>query len=231
MVGIRRQFEEEVLHRRQRGGGVRGGTVDLVDDEDRPQPLLERDAQDVAGLGHGALDSVDDQQASVGHVDDALDLAAEIGVARRVDDVDHHVAVLDPGVLGQDGDAALSFLRVRVHDQIGHLLTGAEDMAVTQHRVDEARLTVVDVRDDGDVAEVGLGCFSHIPSVALHGSAPAKADATLPSMSATGFGMGFPCTHKDTPHGGGLTGFCAASCGHQPHCPDQRASGMDVRVP
>ena len=46
---------------------------------------------------------------------------------------------------------------VRVHDQIGNLLIGAEDVAVAQHRVNEARLTVVDVRDDGDVAEMGLG--------------------------------------------------------------------------
>ena len=48
---------------------------------------------------------------------DALDLAAEVGVARRVDDVDLGAADLEGDVLGQDGDAALAFQIVGIEDQ------------------------------------------------------------------------------------------------------------------
>ena len=52
-----------------------------------------------AGLGHRAFDRVDQQQHAVDHRQHALDLAAEVGVARGVDDVDVGVAVLDGAVL------------------------------------------------------------------------------------------------------------------------------------
>ena len=122
-------------------------------------------------------------------------LSAEIGVAGRIDDVDHDVAVLDAGVLGQDGDSALPFLRVRVHDQIGDLLIGAEDVAIAQHGVDEARLAVVDVRDDGDVAEMGLGRFSHIPSgLLLTWSGVRLGGRRYSESGCNGFESGFPHT-------------------------------------
>jgi hypothetical protein len=75
-------------------------------------------------------------------------------VPRRVDDVDLRVAVANRGVLGQDGDPALALLVHRVHDAVGHLLVGREDVRLAQHRVDERRLAVVDVGDDGHVADV-----------------------------------------------------------------------------
>ena len=69
-------------------GGPGVGAVDLVDDDDRPQPALERLAQHEARLRQRPLGGVDQQQGAVGHLEDALDLAAEVGVAGRVDDVD-----------------------------------------------------------------------------------------------------------------------------------------------
>ena len=179
LVRVGSQFQEEVLHCRQGGGSVRRGAVDLVDDEDGTQPLLERDAQHVARLRHRPFNRVDDEQATVGHVHDALDFAAEVGVARGVDDVDRDVAVPDARVLGEDGDSPFPLLRVRVHDQVVYLLVRAEDAAVTEHGVNQACLAVVDVGDDSDVAEVGLGCCRHVPSSAVHTSAPAGAGAAL----------------------------------------------------
>lgn len=64
--------------------------------------------QHEAGLGHGALKGVDQQQGAVGHTQHALDLAAKVGVARSVDDVDLNVLVLDRDVLGENRDAALA---------------------------------------------------------------------------------------------------------------------------
>jgi hypothetical protein len=78
-------------------------------------------------------------------------------VARRVDDVDDDVLVVDGGVLGEDRDAPLFLELARVHDQLVHVLADAEGPALLQERVDERGLPVVDVRDDRDRAAVGPG--------------------------------------------------------------------------
>ena len=56
----------------------------------------------------------------------ALDLAAEVGVAGRVDDVDLHAADADRGVLGEDRDALLALEVGRVHDALVDVLVLAE---------------------------------------------------------------------------------------------------------
>ena len=85
---------------------------------------------------------------------DALDLAAEIGVAGGVDDVDAGVLPQHRGRLGQDGDAALALEIVGVHRALGTSLVLAEGAGLLQQLVDEGGLAVVDVGDDGDVAKV-----------------------------------------------------------------------------
>jgi hypothetical protein len=42
----------------------------------------------------------------------------------------------------------------RVHHPLGHVRVGPERPRLPQHRVDQRGLAVVDVRDDGDVAQV-----------------------------------------------------------------------------
>ncbi len=68
--------------------GLAVGAVALVDDHRGLEPSLERFAQHEPCLGHGALKGIDDQEAAVGEAEDAFDLAAEVGVARGIDDVD-----------------------------------------------------------------------------------------------------------------------------------------------
>src|SRR5207302_1633399 len=68
------------------GPGV--GAVDLVDDDDRPELVAERLAEDELGLGHRPLEGVDQHERAVGHRQGALDLAAEVGVAGGVNQVD-----------------------------------------------------------------------------------------------------------------------------------------------
>ena len=53
----------------------------------------ERLARNEAGLRHRAFDGIDQQQHAVDHRQHALDLAAEIGVPGRVDDVDMRAVV------------------------------------------------------------------------------------------------------------------------------------------
>ena len=72
--------------------GARVGAIDLVDDDDRRQAALEGLAQHEARLRQRPFGGVDEQQHAVGHRQHALHFAAEIGVAGRVDDVDHDVS-------------------------------------------------------------------------------------------------------------------------------------------
>src|SRR6185437_6641819 len=80
----------------------------------------------------------------------------EIGVARRVDDVDARALPDNRGRLGEDGDAALAFEVVGVHGALGDLLVLAERAALLQQAVHQRRLAMVDVRDDRDVADVHI---------------------------------------------------------------------------
>ena len=123
---------------------------------------LERLAEHEARLRHGALGGVDEQDDAVDHLQDTLDLAAEVGVARGVDDVDLDAVVLAGAVLGQNRDAALTLDVAGVHDALGHLLVGTESTGLLQHLVDQSGFAVVDVRDDRDVAEIFL---NHIRSL------------------------------------------------------------------
>ena len=127
--------------------------IDFVDDDDRLQPLRQRLARDEARLRHRAIDRIDEQQHAVHHRQHALDFAAEIGVAGGVDDVDVRAFVRDRAVLGEDGDAALALEVVRVHHALDQVLVRGERAGLAQQLVDQRGLAVVDVGDDGDVAD------------------------------------------------------------------------------
>ena len=158
LVGV--EVEEELVDLVHDLVDARVGAVDLVHDQQYGKPCLERLAQDEARLRERALARVDEQQDAVDHPQGALDLAAEVGVARRVDDVDAVVGVgalvepLDGRVLGQDRDAALALQVVRIHDPLAELLARVERLALAQQLVDQRGLAVVDVGDDRDVAQV-----------------------------------------------------------------------------
>ena len=161
LIGVGGQLQEEILQALHRLVDAGGRAVDLVDDDDRAQPALQRPRQDGARLGHGAFDGVDQQQAAVGHVEHPLHLAAEVGVAGGVDDVDLYARVGDGRVLGEDGDAALALQIVGVEDEAARGRRVAEDVRLLEQAVDEGRLAVVDVGDDGDVAQV-RGISGHL---------------------------------------------------------------------
>ncbi len=151
LVGVERG--EKVEDGVQRDVGLRVGAVDLVDDDDGLQPDRERLHQHELRLRHRPFGRVDQQDRAVNHVQDALHLAAEIGVAGRVDDVDARVLPKERGHLGEDGDAALLLERVGIHGALGHLLAGTEGAGGAEKHVDQGRLAMIDMRDDGDVAK------------------------------------------------------------------------------
>ena len=129
------------------------GTVDLVDDDDDAVTQLQRTAEDEAGLGHGALSGVHQQDDAVDHLQNTLYLAAEVGVARGIHDVDLGVAVLYGCILGQNGDAALPLQIVGVHDAVHGILIFTVHAALLEHLIHQRGLAVVDVGDDRHISQ------------------------------------------------------------------------------
>ena len=119
---LQEQVEDLVQHFVRRGVGP----IDLVDDHDRLQAALQGLGEHEAGLRHGPFGGIDQHQRPVGHPQHALHLAAEVGVAGRVDDVDLHAAVGDGDVLGEDRDAPLALEVVGVEDLLADQLRVAD---------------------------------------------------------------------------------------------------------
>src|SRR6478752_8698985 len=166
------EVHEELVRLVDDLGDARVGAVDLVDAEDDRHLRGERLAQHEAGLGQRALGRVDEQDDAVDHRQAALDLATEVGVARGVDDVDGDAVgqapvggrlarVVHRGVLREDGDALLALEVTGVHRPLVHVLVLTERAGLPEHLVDEGGLAVVDVGDDGDVADVRAGLHGH----------------------------------------------------------------------
>ncbi len=162
LVGV--EVQEQLLDLMHDLVGASVGPVDLVHDEDHRKPRLERLAKHEARLRKRTLARVDEQQHAVDHCERALDLAPEVGVAGRVDDVDLDLAVLHGGVLREDRDALLALEIHGVHDALGDILVLAERPRLPQHRVDEGGLAVVDVGHDRHVADVVSGGHGELRS-------------------------------------------------------------------
>ena len=155
LVGTQRGEQVEHLVMDVIRAGV--ATVDLVDHHDRLQAAGQRLAEHEFGLRQHALGGVDQDDGAVDHVQDALDLAAEIGVAGGVDDVDAHVVPDHRGDFGQNGDAALFFQVVAVQRALGHRLVGGIGAGLLQQLVGQGGFAMVDVGDDGDIADFRRG--------------------------------------------------------------------------
>ena len=184
VVGFQRQEQVEDFF--QRLGGLRVRAVDLVDDDDRLQPQLQRLGQHELGLRHHRFRRIHQQHHAVDHREDALDLAAEIGVARRVDDVDARAVPFHGGALGQDGDAALALQIVGIHRALRHVLVLAHRARLLQQLVDQRRLAMVDMGDDRDIADIhtrnsGLKGFGAVGVRGLYRCATGPAMAAAPA--------------------------------------------------
>ena len=155
LVGVRAEIHEQLVDVVEDLGRAGIAAVDLVDRDDDRQVAGHRLLEHVAGLGQRPLGRVDEQEDRVDHQQRALHLAAEVGVAGRVDDVEPDPGVVDGRLLGQDRDALLALEVARIHDPVDHRLVRAEGAGLAEHRVHERGLAVVDVGHDGDVAEVG----------------------------------------------------------------------------
>jgi len=111
----RAELVEELEGRVDHVVGTRARAVDLVDDDDGLEASASAFLVTKRVCGIGPIDRIDRSSTESNHRQHALDLAAEIGVARGVDDVDVRALPLDRAVLRQDRDAAFLFEVVVVH--------------------------------------------------------------------------------------------------------------------
>ena len=173
------QLDEEVEGLVEGAGRIGVGPVGLVDDDDRPQAEAQGPHEHVARLGHRAFVGVDEQQHRVDHAEHTLDLAAEIGVTGRVDDVDQVVLPLHRAVLGADGDAALALEVVAVHDALVDVRVLAEHVRGAEDAVDQRGLAMIDVGDDRQVADLVDGVHRRSQPLGVVVAAPGERRAGL----------------------------------------------------
>ena len=142
--------------------GLGGGEVDLVQDDDDLVVLVDRLVDVGERLRLDALRGVDDEQRALAGGERARHLVGEVDMAGRVDEVEHVVlaivgAVVEAHRLRLDGDAALALDVHRVEHLLLHVAR-LEPAGRLDQAVGKRRLAVVDVGDDGEIADVGDGC-------------------------------------------------------------------------
>ena len=140
------------------------GAVDLIDTYNYGKLQLKSLAENELCLGHCTLKGIHNKDDAVYHFQDTFHLAAEVSVAGGVDNVDLCVLVHDGGVLGQNGNTALTFNIVGVHDTLRNLLTGTEHAALFQKLINQCGFAVVNVGDYGNISYI----FSFLSHFYLH---------------------------------------------------------------
>ena len=100
--------------------------IDLVDDDDGFKVVFHRLAQDKFRLRLRSIVSVYDEKNAIHHLHDAFDLASEIGMSRRIHDIDAVSIPAKSRVLGADCDSLFSFKIHGIHHALIHFLVGAE---------------------------------------------------------------------------------------------------------
>ena len=94
------------------------------------------------------------EEHAVHHLHDALYLSSKVGVAGSIHDIHMVILPAESGVLGADGDAFFFFQVHRVHHALIRFLVGAEGSRLLEKLIHERCLAVIDVGDDGDVANI-----------------------------------------------------------------------------
>ena len=129
------------------------GPVNLVDHHNHPMSQLQSPAEHEAGLGHGALRRIHQQDDSVDHLEDALYLTAKVGVARRVHNVDFGIFIGNGGVFGQDRNPPFPLQVAGVHHPLHYGLVVSVHAALLEHGVHQGGFAVVNVGNNGDISQ------------------------------------------------------------------------------
>ena len=150
---------EDVFDLARDGVGVGGGHVGLVEDRDHADVVGGRQESVGDGLGLHALGGIDDKQGAFARGEGAGNFVGEVDVAGGVDEVEFVGFPVARGVghgdgMGLDGDAALA-LEVHVVEQLVALVALGDGAGQLEEAVGQGGFSVVDVRDDAEVADQG----------------------------------------------------------------------------
>ncbi|MGY4329105.1 hypothetical protein ACVWWG_003522 [Bradyrhizobium sp. LB7.2] len=147
--------------------GFGGGKVDLVQDRHDLMTGVERVVDVGKRLRFHALAGVDHQQGTLAGRQRPRDFVGEVDMARRVHQVEDVIlavpgVVFQPNRLRLDSDAALA-LDVHGIEHLllpGHFAVG-EAAGDLDQTVGQRRFAMVDMGDDGEIANVGNGDGRH----------------------------------------------------------------------
>src|SRR5690606_7231678 len=103
--------------------------------------------------------------------------------ARRIDNVDLHAAPGDRCVLGEDRNAALALQVVAIEDALTRLRRVAEHLRLLKHAVDQRRLAVVDVCNNGNIPNIVSYCSQPALPINLHNKRPDTGRARGPNYT------------------------------------------------
>ena len=157
MVFGRIQIDEQVIHLVQNFLGASVRTVNLIDHQNGFQLGFERLGQHVARLGQRALAGIDEQHDAVDNLERALNLAAEIRVARGIDNVNLYVVEAHARGFSKNRNAAFAFEIVRIHGAFALRFVGPVNTGLAEHGVNQRGLSVVDVRNNSNVTNLLIG--------------------------------------------------------------------------
>ncbi len=149
---VRGVLADELGDLRGRAVGIGRGQVDLVHDRDDLEVVLDREVGVRERLRLDPLRGVHEEERALARLERARHLVGEVDVPGRVDQVQLVALPLDADGLRLDRDAALALEIHRVEHLLAHLPLG-ERRGQLEDAVGERRLAVVDVRDDGEVAD------------------------------------------------------------------------------
>ncbi len=127
--------------------------IDLVEGGDDLEIVLDGEVAIGEGLGLDALRRVDEQHHALASGERPAHLVAEVDVAGRVDQVEHVALPSDADVLSLDGDSPLPLDVHRVEVLLADV-TGVDGSGHLEDAVRQRRFPVVDVADDGEVADL-----------------------------------------------------------------------------
>ena len=109
-----------------------------------------------AGLWHAAFIGVYHQEHPVNHLHNTFYFTTKVSVPWGVYDIDAMVVVINRGVLRKNGNPLFSFEVVGVHYTLSNLFVCTKGTTLAQHLVYECRFTMVNVRNNSDIANFGL---------------------------------------------------------------------------
>jgi len=140
--------------------------VDLIDDRNQREIVADREVCVGHGLRLHALRGVNHQNGTFTRFEGAAHFVSEVNVAGGIDEVEFVVLILvamghrNGGCL--DGDAAFA-LKIHGVQHLRSRLAGADGLGGLEEAICKGALAVVDVGDDGEVADAHVGLWAWLP--------------------------------------------------------------------